>query len=101
MDSVKKSNQQRAPGSLQRITQYTQSNQRDVERNIQASAICPRRAQLEQVCRLWDDENGGIRTEHASVGRHCQTLYSGMEPKDNGKDNHASVKASTCRRQTS
>ncbi|KAI7911147.1 hypothetical protein M0657_011084 [Pyricularia oryzae] len=37
---------QRAPGSLQRITQYTQSNQRDVERNIQASAICPRRARI-------------------------------------------------------
>ncbi|QBZ66460.1 hypothetical protein PoMZ_13437 [Pyricularia oryzae] len=38
-------------------------------------------------------KTGGIRTEHASVGRHCQTLYSGMESKDNGKDNHASIKA--------
>ncbi|KAI6561234.1 hypothetical protein MCOR03_003967 [Pyricularia oryzae] len=44
--SQTKSNQQRAPGSLQRITQYTHSNQRDGERNIQASAICPRRARI-------------------------------------------------------
>ncbi|TLD18521.1 hypothetical protein PspLS_10293 [Pyricularia sp. CBS 133598] len=31
---------------------------------------------LEHIRRLWDNENGGILPEHASVGRHCQTIYN-------------------------
>lgn len=30
--------------------------------------------ELEQIRRLWDDKNGGILPEHASLGRHCQTV---------------------------